>query len=437
MIRQPAVAGQFYPQEAEGLKALIETLVDKNADKKDVIGALVPHAGYIYSGSVAGAVFSRIQFKDTFVIIGPNHTGLGFPFSIMTEGKWATPLGEVEIDTVLAEQILASSQSLQADATAHQREHSVEVQLPLLQYIEPGFRIVPIVISHGNMEVYKEIGRAIARAIKTTGRETVILASGDMTHYESQDSAEKKDKQAIEAILNLDEDELSRRFTGQNMSMCAYPPAVCLITAAKKLGARAAELVEYRTSGDATGDYSSVVGYAGIVISKAEKPPLAKLAKEAVEKYVREGERYQPEELTTEMKEKSGVFVCIKKGDQLRGCIGTFEPDKENIAQETISSAINAATGDPRFRPVAPEELGELRYIVDVLTKPELIKSIKQLNPKKYGLIVEAGFGRGLLLPDLPGVDTAEEQVAICQQKAGIPSTSPVNLYRFEVKRYQ
>ena len=168
MIRQPAVAGQFYPEEAEGLKALIETLVDKNADKKDVTGALVPHAGYIYSGSVAGAVFSRIQFKDTFVIIGPNHTGLGFPFSIMTEGKWATPLGEVEIDTVLAEQILASSQSLQADATAHQREHSVEVQLPLLQYIEPGFKIVPIVISHGNMEVYKEIGDAIARAINGT-----------------------------------------------------------------------------------------------------------------------------------------------------------------------------------------------------------------------------------------------------------------------------
>jgi len=437
MIRRPAVAGQFYPKEAEGLKELLATLVDKNKEKKDVIGALVPHAGYIYSGSVAGAVFSQIKFKDTFIIIGPNHTGLGFPFSIMTEGKWLTPLGEVEIDRALAEEILESSRSLQADATAHQREHSIEVQLPFLQYIEPGFKIVPIVISHGNAELYKEIGRAIAGAIKITGREAVILASGDMTHYESKDSAEKKDKQAIEAIINLDEDELSRRFTQQNISMCAYSPAVCLISAAKKLGARAAELVEYRTSGDATGDYSSVVGYAGIVITREEAPPLVKLAKEAVEKYVREGKRLEPKELTPEMKEKSGVFVCIKKGGQLRGCIGTFEPDKENVAQETISSAINAAVGDPRFRPVAPEELDELSYTVDVLTKPESIKSIKQLNPKKYGLIVEAGFGRGLLLPDLPGIDTPEEQVAICQQKAGIPSTSPVNLYRFEVKRYQ
>jgi MEMO1 family protein len=437
MIRQPAVAGQFYPKEAEGLKELLATLVDKNKDKKDIIGALVPHAGYIYSGSVAGAVFSQIKFKDTFVIIGPNHTGMGFPFSIVTEGRWATPLGEVEIDAVLAEKILESSQSLQADATAHRREHSIEVQLPFLQYIEPGFKIVPIAISHGNVELYKEIGRAIAGAVEITGREAVVLASGDMTHYESQDWAEKKDKQAIEAIINLDEDELSRRFTQQNMSMCAYSPVVCLISAAKKLGARAAELVEYRTSGDATGDYSSVVGYAGIIMTKAESPPLVKLAKEAVEKYVRQGECIEPKELTPEMKEKSGVFVCIKKGSQLRGCIGTFEPDKENVAQETISSAINAAVSDPRFRPVAPEELDELNYTVDVLTKPESIKSIKQLDPKKYGLIVEAGFGRGLLLPDLPGIDTPEEQVAICQQKAGIPSTSPVNLYRFEVKRYQ
>ena len=437
MIRKPAVAGQFYPESAEGLKALIETLIDKNADKEDVIGALVPHAGYVYSGSVAGAVISRIEFKDTFVIIGPNHTGLGFPFSIMTEGKWVTPLGEVEIDRNLAEQILTGSQNLQADSTAHQREHSVEVQLPLLQYFKSDFKIVPIAISHGNEDIYKDIGQAIARAIINTGREVVILASGDMTHYESQGSAEKKDKQAIEAILNLDEDELTRRFTEQNISMCAYSPAVCLISAARELGARAAELVEYRTSGDTTGDYSSVVGYAGIVITKAETPPLVKLAKEAVEKYVREGKRYQPKELTPEMKEKSGVFVCVKKGGQLRGCIGTFEPDKENVAEETISSAISAATGDPRFRPVAPEELDELRYIVDVLTKPQSIKSIKQLDPKKYGLIVEASFGRGLLLPDLPGVDTAEEQVAICQQKAGIPFTSPVNLYRFEVKRYQ
>ncbi len=437
MIRQPVAAGQFYPGKAEGLKALIDTLVDKKADKEDIIGALVPHAGYIYSGSVAGAVISRIKFKDTFVIIGPNHTGLGFPFSIMTEGKWATPLGEAEIDTDLAEQIMAGSQYLQADAAAHQREHSVEVQLPLLQYFKSDIKIVPIVISHGNIEVYKEIGRAIARAIKNTGKEAVILASGDMTHYESQELAEKKDKQAIEAILNLDEDELTRRFTEQNISMCAYPPAVCLMVAAKELGARAAELVEYRTSGDATGDYDSVVGYAGIVITRAETPPLVKLAKEAVEKYIRQGELIEPKELTPEMKEKSGVFVCIKKGGQLRGCIGTFEPEKENVAQETISSAINAAVGDPRFRPVAPEELDELSYTVDVLTKPESIRSIKQLNPKKYGLIVEAGFGRGLLLPDLPGVDTAEEQVAICQQKAGIPHTSPVNLYRFEVKRYQ
>jgi len=164
--------------------------------------------------------------------------------------------------------------------------------------------------------------------------------------------------------------------------------------------------------------------------------PLTRLAKETVEGYVRKKELPQPQELTPEMKEQAGVFVCIKKHDKLRGCIGTFEPTKSNVAQETIANAISSATRDPRFPPVAAAELSDLTYSVDVLTKPVPVKSKDELNPRKYGVIVESGGRRGLLLPDLEGVDTVEQQIDICRQKAGIDYDEPVKLSKFEVKRY-
>ena len=266
MIRKPIVAGQFYPASASELKRMIKGMVDEKAKRQEVIGLISPHAGYIYSGPVAGAVISRIKFKDTFIIMGPNHTGRGRPFSIMTEGRWQTPLGEVEIDSELGRRILAHSRYLEEDMAAHLHEHSIEVQLPFLQYFKTEFKLVPIVLAYAGGAIYKEIGRALAKAVKESGNKAVIIASSDMTHYEAQASAQKKDTQAIEAVLNLDEDELLKRVAELDISMCGYAPAVSLIVAAKELGAKGAELVKYQTSGDTTGDYSSVVGYAGIII---------------------------------------------------------------------------------------------------------------------------------------------------------------------------
>ena len=435
MIRNPVVAGQFYPESASQLKAMIEQLVDEKAAKQEVIGLVSPHAGYIYSGPVAGKVISRIKFKNTFIIIGPSHTGRGEPLSIMTEGTWKTPLGEVEIDSELAKQILTTSSHLAEDYQAHQYEHSIEVQIPFLQYFKSDIKLVPIVLAYSTGTIYKEIGREIARATKELNKEVVIIASSDMTHYEAHESAQKKDTQAIEAILNLDEDELLQRVDKLNISMCGYAPVASLISAAKQLGATGAELVRYQTSGDTTGAYSSVVGYAGIIITGMS--PLARLAKKTVETFVKEGKTPKPEELTPEMMEEAGVFVSIHKLDELRGCIGTFEPAKENVAEEIIANAISSATRDPRFPPVAPNELKDLEYSVDVLTKPEPIHSKDQLDPKKYGVIVECGFRKGLLLPDLEGVDTVDYQIDICRQKAGIAPDEPIKLYRFEVRRYR
>ncbi|HIE17049.1 MAG TPA: AmmeMemoRadiSam system protein A [Dehalococcoidia bacterium] len=165
--------------------------------------------------------------------------------------------------------------------------------------------------------------------------------------------------------------------------------------------------------------------------------PIVKLAREAVENYVRSGEVLKPSELSPEMRSRAGVFVSIKKHGELRGCIGTFAPTKANIAEEIVANAISSATQDPRFAPVAPSELDELEYSVDILTEPEPVDSVDQLDPRKYGVIVECGLRRGLLLPDLEGVDSVEQQIEICRAKAGIASGEPVRLYRFLVKRYK
>jgi AmmeMemoRadiSam system protein B/AmmeMemoRadiSam system protein A len=438
MIRNPYVAGYFYPGTAAELKKMLDGLVDKKAPKEDAVGLLVPHAGYQYSGPVTGATISRIKMKDTFIIMGPTHTGLGKPYSVMAAGTWKTPLGNVEVDAELARRIIAETGYLEEDELAHHEEHAVEVQIPFLQYFKPDVRIVPIILAGAPIEVYQKIGRGISKAIRGLEREAVILASGDMTHYEPQKAARDKDMKAVDAMLALDEMELTRRYQGLHITMCAYGPAACLIAAAKELGANQAELVKYQTSGDATGDFSQVVGYAGVIFKKVARSPLVDLARETVEMYVKEGKTPSPPSPhAPEMKEKAGVFVSIhKKSGALRGCIGTFEPQQKNVALEVIANAVSAATRDPRFSPIIARELPDLEYSVDVLTHPEPVDDMSHLDPKKYGVIAECGWRRGLLLPDLEGVDRVEDQVAICCQKGGIGPGEPVQLYRFEVKRY-
>ncbi len=436
MVRQPAYADdQWYPSSPDKLRKALKSMVDESAEKQDAIGVLVPHAGYRYSGPVAGAVFSRIKFKDTFIILCPNHTSVGKRYAVMTSGAWRTPLGDVEIDAPLAKRLVEISSYLQDDVSAHLYEHAIEVQLPFLQYFRPDVKIVPIVMAGGDVPAFKQIGREIAQAVKELKREAVIVASSDMTHYETQESAKSKDGLAIQAMLDMSEDELVRRIDRDDISMCGYAPAASMIAAVRELGATRAELVRYQTSGDAAGDYSNVVGYAGIIFGPPS--PLAKLARQTVETYVRERKVPAASEMTPEMKEQAGVFVSIHKLGELRGCIGTFEPQTGSVAQEIIANAISSATRDPRFPPVHPSELKDLDYSVDVLTSPVPVEDKDKLDPKRFGIIVECGWRRGLLLPDLEGVDTVDQQISICRQKAGIDPDEPVKLYCFEVKRYK
>lgn len=262
-IRKPAVAGQFYPGKEDSLRKSVLELTKNVRTKIKALGIVSPHAGYIYSGAVAGELYSNIEIPETVVILGPNHTGAGSPYAIMTEGKWWTPLGEAEVESSLAKDILNSSELIEEDSDAHKFEHSLEVQIPFLQYFRPDVKIVPIVIGG---EKFSEIGVAVAQGIKKYKKHVLIVASSDMTHYESQKDAEKKDNLAIEAILKLDEKEMLHRIGKHGISMCGYGPAAIMLTAVKILGAKQAKLIKYMTSGDTTGDYSAVVGYAGIVV---------------------------------------------------------------------------------------------------------------------------------------------------------------------------
>lgn len=269
MIRKPAVAGQFYPDNEPALRKAVEALVDPKSKKEDAIGAISPHAGYVYSGDVAGSVLSLIKPKPTYIILGPNHTGLGASFSLATQDAWTTPLGDVEINRTLAGCIKKNCKYIKEDAQAHMYEHSIEVQLPFLQVLKKRFTFVPIAISHSDAAVYTDVGKCIAKAVKQSGleKEVTIIASSDMTHYEERDSAEEKDKKAIDAILKLDEKALVAAVEKFGISMCGYAPAAVMLSAAKELGAKSGRLIKYRTSGDSTGDYSSVVGYAGVIIT--------------------------------------------------------------------------------------------------------------------------------------------------------------------------
>jgi len=246
------------------LREQIEQYLLPKAEKFRAISAMCPHAGYMYSGAVAGAVYSYLVIPQKVVLIGPNHTGMGASASIMTQGTWLTPLGEVEIDQALSSKILANSRHLEDDAQAHLAEHSLEVQLPFLQYFRPEVTIVPIVLMGHSYELAQDVGQAIAQAIKE--EDVLIISSSDMSHYEPQEIAAEKDKSAIEAILNLDPQSLYNTVVKKKISMCGVIPTVATLTASLLLGAQEARLIGYMTSGDITGDYSQVVGYAGIIL---------------------------------------------------------------------------------------------------------------------------------------------------------------------------
>jgi MEMO1 family protein len=268
-VRSPAVAGRFYPRNANDLRAEAQSYLSspgKSETPVRAFGCIVPHAGYMYSGHVAGAVFARIEVPPLCVVMCPNHTGMGRALAVMSEGAWETPLGKVPIDAELAASLLHRFPALHEDAAAHRAEHAAEVELPFLQLRQPKLRFVPIALGTGQFEPLQELGHALADVIAAQNEPALLVASSDMNHYESDAATRVKDQQALERILTLDPRGLYDVVTQQGISMCGFGPAIAMLTAARQLGAKSAELVKYATSGDVSGDRALVVGYAGVVV---------------------------------------------------------------------------------------------------------------------------------------------------------------------------
>jgi AmmeMemoRadiSam system protein B len=280
-LRTPAVAGRFYPGRADELlrdvreytssgKTSLATPVE--GDRITAIGCIAPHAGYVYSGSVAGAVYSRLEIPPQCVILCPNHTGKGRALAVMANTTWQTPLGEVAADTDLSARLMRRFPALQEDSAAHRGEHAIEVQLPFLQARQPELNIVPIAIGTRNFDVLGGLGEALADVILARPeddqekKKVLVIASSDMNHYESDAVTRLKDHKAIERVLAMDARGLWEVVMNEDVSMCGFGPTIVMLTAARLLGATSATLVKYATSGEVSGDYESVVGYAGIIV---------------------------------------------------------------------------------------------------------------------------------------------------------------------------
>lgn len=268
--RPPAVAGSFYEASPARLHAQVKECLAGNpkpATKERFIGAVVPHAGLMYSGHVAAAFYGQADLPRRFVILCPNHTGAGHFAAINREGSWRTPLGDVPIDTKLAGALMAKSKLLADDTRAHAKEHSLEVQLPFLQeLLGNDFSFVPICLGAPRYDLCEQIGNAVADAIVEAGQPVGILASSDLNHYQDQKETLRKDQLAIDQVLALDPPELWRVVEEEDISMCGFIPTTAMLVAAKKLGAKNARLIKHATSGDINRDYSHVVGYAALTL---------------------------------------------------------------------------------------------------------------------------------------------------------------------------
>lgn len=266
-VRRPFVAGHFYPGDEAGLRRDVESFLHR-ADEgvRDAMGVVVPHAGYMYSGAVAGQVYSTVRLPRRLVILGPNHTGLGKPLAVMAHGLWETPLGSALIDETLAGLILDLATMAEEDDAAHRAEHSLEVQIPFLQTSRRDFLFAPVCVGTNRKDDLLALGDAIAAAAASLAEPVGVVMSTDMTHYEKAEQAREKDFMAIDRIREVDGEGLYAVVRRNEISMCGSGPVTAGLHALRKMGATTAELIAYANSGDTSGDYSEVVGYAGLLI---------------------------------------------------------------------------------------------------------------------------------------------------------------------------
>lgn len=471
IVREPAVAGQFYPADPQALQEQVdEFLANAQAVQAqgEIFGLLLPHAGYQFSGQVAAFGAKALEGKhfDTIILIGNSHTERFDGISVFPAGFFKTPLGEIEIDNELAKKIMAENKRIFFKESAHQKEHSLEVELPFLQKTLQNFKIVPILFGNSGGEDYKILAQALLKHIQN--KNVLLLASSDLSHYPPYEKANYADKKTMGAILTGEVSELEKTIRdlekegieGAVTFACGIDAIKTVMLVAAGLEEDEIKLLNYANSGDAEGgDKSRVVGYGAIgffgkrqaseenLLNKEQQKTLLEIARSSVENFIKEGEIPNFKVEDDALNQNLGTFVTLKKNGQLRGCIGRFSPYSETpqgvsdgsssireselknrptdipLYQVVSQMAVAAATQDVRFYPVRESELPELHYEISVLSPPQKIGSWQEITLGKHGVILKRGASSGVFLPQVAfenNWDLDKFMGELCSQKAGL-----------------
>lgn len=448
-IREPAVAGQFYPAEPDALRSAVDDLLDSRKDPSvagEIVAVVAPHAGYPYSGSTAAAAYRAIRHRpyDAVVVLSPSHQEMFEGASVYAHGGYRTPLGTVPVEEDLARDILGRDPDVHASNAGHRvappsplarlrGEHAIEVQLPFLQEAVPDLRIVPIVIAESDFDLCRRLGQAIARASR--GRRVLLVASSDLYHGYSYDECIRTDAETLGRIEAFDPEEFSRRVQRQECQACGSAPITTAMVAARGMGADRAAVVARTNSGDATGMKEGyVVGYGAAIfyrslpgvreeeLTATQREHLLRIARTAIREALHGRPLSPPEDLPGPLRAPRGAFVTLKHRGELRGCIGHVYPH-QSVAETVQQMAVAAALRDPRFPSVSPDELPEIEVEISVLSLPRKVEGVEQIHVGEHGLIVHHPAGQGLLLPQVAverGWDRETFLAHTCR-KAGLP----------------
>jgi MEMO1 family protein len=424
-VRQPGVAGGFYPSDPKALAAMIDDMLAHASPppiSDPILAMVAPHAGYQYSGPVAAFTYAALKGRkfSRVVVIAPSHYE-AFDFTSVFDGDaYATPLGTVQVDKAFAKQLASLSPTLRLSSQGHVAtpkgaEHALEVELPWLQRVLGDFQLVPVVMGDQSYESSRALGVALAKLIR--GNDTLILASSDLSHYHPYDEAVTIDHKTLNALQAWDYFSMSQNFEMRVWEACGGAPIVAAMIAAERMGANQAMVLKYANSGDTTGDHSRVVGYSAVALVKApsgnikqppfslaprEKSDLLALARKSVEFAVREKKAYEPAASASEsLNQERGAFVTLKESGQLRGCVGYTSAVKP-LYMTVRDTATLAALRDTRFQPVSPSELPQLEYEISVLSPLRRVADIRQIKVGQHGLLMKNGTYQGVLLPQVP-----------------------------------
>ncbi len=444
VVKEPAVAGSFYSADKEKLRNTVDSFLSK-AGNKPVDGQLValisPHAGYVYSGSVAAYTYNHLKNEDieTVILIGPSHKKAFNGASVFEKGKWKTPLGQVKIDHEMASMLLNKDADVTYFPEAFETEHSLEVQVPFIQRISGKIKIVPVLIGTPTQKSYRFLTSKLTEILRGN-KKAIIIASTDFSHYHDYKTAMGKDGLTVDGIERMSLEDVQKYLMSGRGEMCGGNPVLYTMTVARNLGATNGILYKYANSGDVTGDMNRVVGYAAMglyrsPVSESGKNTLLRLAKETITKYVKDGSLPDVVMNNKRLTANGATFVTIKteKG-RLRGCIGNIEPTMP-LYQSVINNAVSASSRDTRFQPMKEKDLEGIEVEVTILSPLELLKDNSTVEIGRHGLYLVKDYRSGILLPQVPveqGWDrnTFLKQVSI---KAGLSEDAwkDAELYSF------